>query len=116
MKRVKDNHFAGLGHVTRGNSSGTGNDLAAVINKIAIVAYPVTAADETANEATVVTGLTAASRVIVQVRDASGQVKTADAIVTVSGGSVTVADGSTYDTVETDVITIWAFDATGEVA
>lgn len=66
--------------------------------------HAITAGEETANSVTIATGLTSITTVIVQVVDSGNNVLTSDADVSTSSGNLIVADGSTYNTAETNVI------------
>jgi len=69
----------------------------------------VSAGQATANAAVIATGFTTVTSAIVQVLR-SGVDVTADAIITFSGGNVSVADGgATYNTTAGDKITVLAF-------
>ena len=70
-------------------------------------AYTVTAADDTAGNCVLATGLTRIDSFHLQVLR-SNVLKTVDQVVTVSGGNITVADGSTTAVVAGDVIQWWA--------
>jgi hypothetical protein len=65
--------------------------------------YTALAADETAGEVDIVTGLSTIVSLSVSVLRA-GVVVTSDAAVSASGGTITVADGATFDLAEDDVI------------
>jgi hypothetical protein len=58
--------------------------------------YTMVAADDTAGSKAIATGLTSISTFIVQFLNASGVVVGADAVLTASGGNITIADGSSY--------------------
>ncbi len=60
----------------------------------------ISAAQASANAVVIDTGLTTISAVNIQVLNTGNNVVTSDADITISGGTVTVADGSTYNTVE----------------
>jgi uncharacterized protein (DUF2345 family) len=75
---------------------------------IVVESHTVTAGEDTAGSAVISTQLEKITDVIVQILDASNVVVTGDVVVTVSGGDVTVADGSTKAVAATDVITIFA--------
>jgi len=76
-------------------------------------AYHVSAGEATNDiTASIPTGLTTITSLIVQIRRA-GAVVTADAVVAISGGSFTVANGgSTYALGSTDII-YWMANGTG---
>jgi hypothetical protein len=81
-------------------------------NKImAAGTHSTTAPEGIANTLTIATGLTTITSAIVQVLTASNAVATTDAVVTWSGGNLTVADGSTYNTVSGQIINWFAFGA-----
>lgn len=65
--------------------------------------HTITSDEATANAVVIDTGLDTVSGAIAQVLNA-GNVATSDADITWSGGNVTVADGSTYNTVAGYVI------------
>lgn len=66
--------------------------------------HVVTAAEETANAASIATGLVAATVFFVQIFRAGADV-TVDAVVTLTAGVLAVADGgATYSVTENDVI------------
>ena len=65
--------------------------------------HTVTNGEATGGTLAITTGLTSIAAQTVQVLTA-GNDSTIDADVTVSGGTITVADGSTYNTAESDVI------------
>ena len=65
----------------------------------------VSAAQAAANTCVIATGLTTIAFAIVQVKDTGNNVVTSDADVTFANGNLTVADGSTYNTVENYIIT-----------
>ena len=65
--------------------------------------HTITGAQATANAATFATGLTTVSGYIVSVLR-SNVTATSDAVITESGGTISVADGSTYNVTENDVI------------
>ncbi|MBN9534823.1 MAG: hypothetical protein J0H10_15875 [Alphaproteobacteria bacterium] len=71
-------------------------------------AYTAVTADATANAAVIDTGLSAITAVQVMILRA-GKVATSDAAVSVSGGKLTVGDGSTYSVTAADVIHWVAF-------
>lgn len=64
----------------------------------------VSAAQASANTVAITTGLTSITAVQVMVLNTGNNVVTADADITFSGGTLTVADGSTYNTVENYLI------------
>lgn len=65
----------------------------------------VTADHATANAVVIATGLTTIVTAQVEIVDASNvRVVQADAVVSFSGGNLTVADGAVYNTVETDKV------------
>jgi len=66
-------------------------------------AHTVTDAQATANKAEITTGLTTVEALSVMILR-SGKVATSDAAVSESSGTLTVADGSTYDVTKDDVI------------
>jgi hypothetical protein len=76
---------------------------------IAAGAHSTTAGEAVANTLTIATGLTTVATVQVMVLDATNNVVTADADVTFTGGNLVVADGSTYNTVEGQVIHWFAY-------
>jgi hypothetical protein len=88
----------------RSLNAATINQTSATVSGLTVAAsivggtYTVTAADATANSSTIKTGLTSIGAKIVQVLDSGNNVVTSDADVTVSGGNIVVADGSTYNT------------------
>lgn len=73
-------------------------DSASGVKKLASGEYTVTSADASANASAIVTGLKSIDSVIVQVKSSGNNVLTSDADITHSGGTITVADGSTYNT------------------
>lgn len=66
----------------------------------------VSAAQASANAVAITTGLTTITAVQVMVLNTGNNVVTSDADITFSGGTLTVADGSTYNTVE-DYLIHW---------
>lgn len=70
---------------------------------IAHGSYTVVAADDTANTVALDTGLSSITVALVQVVR-SGKASTSDAAVSWSGGTLTVADGSTYVLTTGDVL------------
>lgn len=64
----------------------------------------VSAAQASANAVAITTGLATVGAVNIQVLNTGNNVVTSDADITISGGTVTVADGSTYNTVENYLI------------
>lgn len=64
----------------------------------------VSAAQASANAVAITTGFATVSAINVQVLNTGNNVVTSDADITISGGTVTVADGSTYNTVENYLI------------
>ena len=70
-----------------------------------------TAGEATANEVAIATGLSSIDSMIVQVLDAGNNVVTADADITEAAGTVTVADGATYNTVAGQIINWIAYGA-----
>lgn len=65
--------------------------------------HTVTSGEATANTLDIDTGMSAISSQIIQILR-SGNVSTSDVDVTVSGGVMTIADGSTYNLTAGDVI------------
>ncbi len=64
----------------------------------------VSAAQASANAVAITTGLTTITAVQVMVLNTGNNVVTSDADITFTGGTLTVADGSTYNTVENYLI------------
>lgn len=74
-------------------------------------AYTCVTADDTANEATIDTGVASADACLVQIYR-SGVNVTGDAAISIAAGVITVADGaSTYDVTAGDIIVYWAFES-----
>lgn len=87
----------------------------AIVTGEASGAYTVVAGDDTAGTKAIATGLTAIDTFRVQIRRAGVDVS-ADAIVSASAGTLTVADGgATYALTAGDVIHWWARDASDAV-
>lgn len=103
-KRVQDNHFSGLGRITRGQSD-AGKDLATVINQIAAGRHTVTTAEDTAGTLDIVTGLASINSFVLTIKNVTTNIlKMGDQVVTESAGTITVADGSTDKVVDGDLI------------
>lgn len=66
--------------------------------------HTVTAAEASDGTLAIATGLTSVTALNIMVVSTGNNLATSDADVTISGGTVTIADGSTYNTVEADKI------------
>ncbi len=106
--------FAGLVELATSAETITGTDTARAVTPKGLAdslaaavkrgKHTVSAGEETAGQVDIATGLAAASAMIVQVYRA-GVIVTADAVVTLAGGTLGVADGAgTYGVSEGDVI------------
>lgn len=76
-------------------------------------AYTVVAADDTAGTKAIATPLARIDNFIVQIDRSDVDVKV-DAAVTISGGTITIADGAvTYALTAGDIIRVWAWGVGG---
>lgn len=82
----------------------------AIVTGFAAGKYTVVAGDDAANTVSIPTGLTAPDAIMVMILRAGVRVLD-DAAISISGGSIVVADGSTYVLTTNDVIHWFAYDA-----
>lgn len=73
--------------------------------------YTTNTTDAGANSLAIVTGLASITGHSIIVYDTNNKQVTSDAVITVAGGTITVADGSTYNTVDGQIVKWLAFGA-----
>ena len=102
-KRMPDGHLNGGANLNDGQTTG-GKELEQYINQIAFGAHTVTSAEDSAGTLDITTGLASITTKQVQVLTTAGVNKTGDLVITASGGTITVADGSGSTIDATDVV------------